>query len=69
MACRASKRWKPPSGGWLSITPWLCAYWPVRKVDREGQQSEKLTKLFAKVTPWSPISELTFCITFIDSSV
>ena len=52
-----------------SITPWLCAYWPVRKVARDGQQSEKLTKLFANVAPWSPISELTLCITFIDSTV
>ena len=31
---------KPPSGGALSTTPWLCAYWPVRKVARDGQQSE-----------------------------
>ena len=28
-----------------------------------------MTKLFANVTPWAPISELTFCITFIDSTV
>ena len=44
-------------------------YSPVRKVAREGQQSEKLTKLFRNVAPWSPISELTLSITRIDSSV
>ena len=48
-------------------TPWLWAYCPVRNVAREGQQSEKLTKLFLNVAPWAPISELTFCITRIDS--
>ena len=57
------------SGARCSSTPWLWAYWPVRNVARDGQQSEKLTKLFANVTPWSPISELTLCITFIDSRV
>ncbi len=44
-------------------------YWPVRKVAREGQQSEKLTKLFRNVAPCSPISVLTLSITRIDSSV
>jgi hypothetical protein len=53
----------------LLITPWLCAYWPVRNVVRDGQQSEKLTKLLLKVVPWPPISELTLSITLIDSTV
>ena len=39
----------------LLSTRWLCAYWPVRKVARDGQQSGKLAKLFEKVAPWSPI--------------
>ena len=47
----------------------MWAYCPVRKVAREGQQSEKLTKLFWKVAPWAPISEFTFAITRIDSTV
>ena len=47
------------SAGCCPRTPWLCAYWPVRNVARDGQQSEKLTKLFLNVAPLSPISELT----------
>ena len=56
-------------GGLVFETPWLWAYCPVRKVAREGQQSEKLTKLFWKVAPWAPISEFTFVMTRIDSTV
>ena len=53
----------------LPQTPWLCAYWPVRKVERDGQQSEYETKLLSKVTPWSAISVFTFGMTRIDSTV
>ena len=67
--CRASKGSKPPFGGLLLTTRWLWAYWPVRKVEREGQQSEKLTKLFLNVAPCAPISELTLAITRIDLTV
>ncbi len=59
----------PPAGGWLSSTPWLCAYWPVRNVARDGQQSGKLTKLFVNVTPRSAISDCTFPITDADAAV
>ncbi len=51
------------------MTPWLCAYWPVRNVARDGQQSEYETKLLSKVTPWSAISDFTFGMTRIDSTV
>src|SRR5689334_3641954 len=51
------------------MTPWLCAYWPVRNVERDGQQSEYETKLLSKVTPWSAISVFTFGMTRIDSTV
>src|SRR3954447_16380204 len=51
------------------MTPWLCAYWPVRNVARDGQQSEYETKLLSNVTPWSEISVFTFGMTRIDSSV
>ena len=51
------------------MTPWLCAYWPVRKVARDGQQSEYETKLLSNVTPWSAISDFTFGMTRIDSTV
>ncbi len=57
------------SAALLLSTPWLCAYWPVRKVARDGQQSDMLTKLFSNVAPWLPISELTLPITRIDSTV
>ena len=53
----------------IAPTPWLCAYWPVRKVERDGQQSENETKLLSKVTPWSAISAFTFGMTRIDSTV
>jgi hypothetical protein len=53
----------------VAQTPWLCAYWPVRNVERDGQQSEYETKLLSKVTPWSAISVFTFGITRIDSTV
>ena len=36
-------------------TPWLWAYWPVKSVERDGQQSEVLTMLLLKVTPAFPI--------------
>jgi len=40
----------------------------VRKVEREGQQSEYETKLLSKVTPWSARSVRTLGITRIDST-
>jgi len=47
----------------------LCAYWPVSTVARDGQQSEKLTKLLSKVTPWSASSRFTFGMNFSDACV
>src|SRR3712207_8429017 len=39
----------PPAGGAFPITPWLWAYWPVRNVARDGQQSGNDAKLFVNV--------------------
>ena len=50
-------------------TPWLCAYWPVRKVARDGQQSENEAKLLSNDVPWATSSRLTFFMTRIDSTV
>ena len=50
-------------------TPWLWAYWPVRKVAREGQQSANDAKLLSKDVPWAMSSRLTFFMTRIDSTV
>jgi len=47
----------------------LCAYWPVRNVARDGQQSENETKLLSNVTPCSPSRRFVRSMTFIDSSV
>ena len=41
----------------------------MRKVERDGQQSEYETKLLSNVTPWSAISVFTFGMTRIDSTV
>ena len=30
---------QPPKGGRLPWTPWLCMYWPLSSVARDGQQS------------------------------
>ena len=47
-------------------TPWLCAYWPVRNVARDGQHCESETNELLKLTPWSPISR---CVSGIDGQV
>src|SRR5215210_8041104 len=51
------------------MTRWLCAYWPVRNVEREGQHNEYETKLLSNVTPWFARSARTLPITRIDSTV
>jgi hypothetical protein len=38
-----SNRPKPPSGGPLPSTPWLCEYWPVMSVARDGQHTGQFT--------------------------
>ena len=38
-----------PRAQLFQMTPWLWAYWPVRKVARDGQQSGKLTTLRSNV--------------------
>ena len=48
---------------------WLCAYWPVRRVERDGQQSGKDAKLFSNVVPSPASSVRTFVITRTDSTV
>src|SRR5688500_9463479 len=50
-------------------TRWLCAYCPVRKVARDGQQSANDTTACVKVVPRRASRRLTFRITRIDSSV
>src|SRR5215211_2444691 len=60
---------KPPDGAALPMTVWLWAYWPVRKVDRDGQQSGNDAKLFWKVVPSAARSARTFVITRTDSTV
>src|SRR6185369_13770266 len=47
---------KPPSGGAIDSTPWLCAYWPVRNVARDGQHSDSETNECSNVVPAAPIS-------------
>ena len=47
----------------------LCAYCPVRKVAREGQQSGNDAKLLVKVAPERATSSFRFAITRIDSVV
>jgi hypothetical protein len=37
------KALNPPSGPVLSITRWLCGYWPVRMEARDGAQSDCVT--------------------------
>ena len=48
---------------------WLWPYWPVRKVDRDGQQSGNETKLFVNVVPRAASRVFTFVMTRIDSTV
>ena len=50
-------------------TPWLCAYWPVRNVARDGQQSANDAKLLSNDVPWATSRRLTFFMTRIDSTV
>ena len=45
----------PPSGKRLCITPWLCGYWPVRKVALDGQHSGKVAKELENVIALSII--------------
>ena len=47
----------------------MCAYCPVNSVAREGQQSEKFTKLRVKVVPLPPSSSRVLGITDIEASV
>ena len=35
----------------LSVMPWACAYWPVRKLARLGEQSGVVAKALRKRTP------------------
>ena len=42
-ACRPRRAPSRAFGPPLAITPVLCAYWPVRKVARDGQQSGSVT--------------------------
>src|SRR5215211_5114441 len=67
--CTALNFANPPTGGRFPSVPWLCAYCPVRNVARDGQQSGKLTKLFAKLVPNRATRPLTLLITRIDSAV
>src|SRR4028119_383498 len=48
--------WKPPRGGSLLRTWWLCTYWPRRVVALEGQHRELVRNEFLKVGPPSIIS-------------
>src|ERR671919_528344 len=43
--------WSSRYGFWLSSTPWLCAYRPVRTDPRDGQQSGVVTNALGNVTP------------------
>ena len=45
----------------------MCAYCPVRKVARDGQQTGRFTKLFTNVAPCAPIRWRVFGKTRIDS--
>src|SRR4028118_722244 len=56
--------WKPPRGGSLLRTWWLCTYWPRRVVARLGQHRELVTKAFSKVVPPSIISSRRFGMYF-----
>src|SRR5262249_59004688 len=56
----------PPSGGALERIRWLWGYRPVSIEVREGQQSDVVTKLRVKVTPWSASSDLTLGMKGID---
>ena len=49
-----------PNGQKLPATPWLCAYWPVMKVAREGQQSGNESTASANVVPFAASRRLTF---------
>ena len=53
----------------MPSTPWLWEYWPVNRVERDGQQSGLDTKERSKVVPRSPSVRRTPDITRIDSSV
>ena len=39
------------NGGKFPRTPWLCMYWPLKIVAREGQQSGNETYASLKVVP------------------
>ena len=52
-ACRywGKKRVLSGTARWLSTTLCRCMYWPVRMVARLGEQSDVVTKAFAKCAP------------------
>lgn len=52
---------KPPNGAWVVRTRWLCAYWPVSSVARDGQHCDRETTDWSNVTR-SPISARVRCI-------
>src|SRR3954468_16209262 len=51
-----------PYGKKLPATPWLCAYWPVMKVAREGQQSGNESTALVNFVPCCASSLRTFGI-------
>src|SRR3954470_24802066 len=51
-----------PYGKKLPSTPWLCAYWPVMKVARDGQQSGNESTAFVNLVPCAASSLRTFGI-------
>ena len=44
--------------------PWLCVYWPVMKLAREGQHSGLLTTAFLSSVPCLPTTRLVNGIVF-----
>src|SRR3954463_12341437 len=51
-----------PYGKKLPTTPWLCAYWPVMNVARDGQQSGNESTAFVNFVPRAASSLRTFGI-------
>ena len=35
----------------MVTTPWVWAYWPVKKLARDGLHSDVVTKAFSNITP------------------
>ena len=65
-----SSDWYPPSSSSsFESTPWLCGYWPVRNVARDGQQSGNEAKLLVNVAPSPPSCWLVWLMKRIESAV